>query len=829
MTQLENLLNKYPLPVTIDKTEKILNQMKNNICKIENKKGNGTGFFCKIFNQELLITNNHVIDEEILKNDNIIKVKLNDGKKDIKKYIKIKDYYTSEEYDTTIMEIEDESIQYLEIDDDIFDENIKIFNESIYIIQYPKYGDEQKASVSYGILNEIQNKYNIIHYCSTDRGSSGSPILKLSNQKIIGIHKEGVANFNYNRGTLLNYPINEYLNKISNEINLIVKIKKEDINKDIYFLDNTDGIYYDGEHHHDNLRELNELNTKIFINNKKYNYKKSFKPEKEGLYEIKIKLYFKIKDCSYMFCGCSNIINIDLSSFDTKKVSNMSFMFYNCSKLNLIKINNISLNIIKELEYTNANIIDQFGKNISKNNYINNNQNNYLNTNYMMNNNNFNNNNFNNNNISNNWNYYNINMMSIMNNNLMNNNMNNNMMNNMNNNLINNNMNKIKKNMILDAMKNKIINNRNIINKNKDEQKDKFYSIKKYEDYFPLIGLGKVGLTPLNSILQCLLHIPKLNGFFFDIYSKQKDYLKKINKDSETAGRLCEEYYNVVLEIFKQKDEKKNNVVPKNLYKFLCNINEQFTKSVENDSKDLLLYLLKMMHKELNYLGDQKLKNTPKCNPLIEAESFNFFMTTKNNLNLSIISYLFYGILKSATICQSCNTSIYNFQFFKILSFYTLKYKDKSFNIYQGFKDFCKPELMTCDNQYYCPSCKSLRDAKNTKKIYYTPPYLIINIDYGKNKKYKPKNIDFGGIIDIIDYVDKSNKSSSIQYRLIAVISDNGGAGSIGNYITYCQNNENKWYVFNNSSVTESKFEDVYSSSPCILIYKKLKKKNDDD
>ena len=79
-----------------------------------------------------------------------------------------------------------------------------------------------------------------------------------------------------------------------------------------------------------------------------------------------------------MFGGCSNIINIDLSSFDTKKVSKMNYMFYNCSKLNIIKINNISSNIIKELEYTNANIIDQFGNNIPKNNYINNN--------YMMNN-----------------------------------------------------------------------------------------------------------------------------------------------------------------------------------------------------------------------------------------------------------------------------------------------------------------------------------------------------------------------------------------------------------------------------------------------------------
>ena len=211
----EKLINKYPLPVTIDETELILKQMRYSICKIENENGDGTGFFCQILNRKLLITNNHVINEEIIKDNKIIKVKLNDNK--IKKDIKIKDYYTSIEYDTTIIEINDndENIKYLEIDDDIFDENINIDNKSIYIIQYPKYGNEQKAAVSYGILNKIQDKYNIIHYCSTDHGSSGSPIIRLSNKKIIGIHKEGISNRNYNRGTLLKYPINEYLNKIN--------------------------------------------------------------------------------------------------------------------------------------------------------------------------------------------------------------------------------------------------------------------------------------------------------------------------------------------------------------------------------------------------------------------------------------------------------------------------------------------------------------------------------------------------------------------------------------------------------------------------------------
>ena len=74
---------------------------------------------------------------------------------------------------------------------------------------------------------------------STDRGSSGSPILKLSSQKIIGIHKEGVSNHNYNRGTLLKYPINEYINKINNEI----KLKNELNNQQNNIFDNLEILF----------------------------------------------------------------------------------------------------------------------------------------------------------------------------------------------------------------------------------------------------------------------------------------------------------------------------------------------------------------------------------------------------------------------------------------------------------------------------------------------------------------------------------------------------------------------------------------------------------
>ena len=113
-----------------------------------------------------------------------------------------------------------------------------------------------------------------------------------------------------------------------------------------------------------------------------------------------------------------------------------------------------------------------------------------------------------------------------------------------------------------------------------------------------------------------------------------------------------------------------------------------------------------MMHKELNYLGDQKLKNLPKYNQLIEKESFNFFMTVNNNLNLS---------------------TFYDFQHFQILSFSTSNYKDKIFNIYQGFKDFIKPNLMSEEDKCYCQKCKGLREMKIMTKIY--SPLIIKNIN----------------------------------------------------------------------------------------------------
>ena len=289
--------------IPIDKVKKILDQMKNSVCKIKGKKI-GTGFFCKLlYNNEyipVLMTNYHVIDDNFIETNKQLNVYINQKLKvlNINKNSKI---YSSVimKYDLMIIKIKEEDIKYdLDIDDNIYvDDSINSYKEdSIYILHYPNNGN---ISVSFGYGINKNDEYDIKHLLSTDSGSSGEPILSLSTNKIIGIHK-GFVRKKYeifNIGTYLKYPLDE-LNKnnnsnknnnIKNEIKIQLKINKDDINKKIYFLDNTDGDEASRGSYHDNLKELNKLNTELYINNEKYKYKKCFIPKEEGIYSILLK------------------------------------------------------------------------------------------------------------------------------------------------------------------------------------------------------------------------------------------------------------------------------------------------------------------------------------------------------------------------------------------------------------------------------------------------------------------------------------------------------------------------------------------------------------
>ena len=74
----------------------------------------------------------------------------------------------------------------MKIDEKYLKNSNIIYDKSIYVIQYPLGG---KVGVSYGIINKII-EYNIEHYCNTEEGSSGSPMINIINNEIIGYIKK---------------------------------------------------------------------------------------------------------------------------------------------------------------------------------------------------------------------------------------------------------------------------------------------------------------------------------------------------------------------------------------------------------------------------------------------------------------------------------------------------------------------------------------------------------------------------------------------------------------------------------------------------------------
>ena len=107
----------------------------------------------------------------------------------------------------------------MELDDIIIDEILNDFDENKYyylnallcMVQYI----EEKLSVSYGTLRviDVKDQHRFYHNCYATEGSSGSPIFRISNNKIkiIGIQNNTLKKFGV--GTLLNYPIKDFIKK----------------------------------------------------------------------------------------------------------------------------------------------------------------------------------------------------------------------------------------------------------------------------------------------------------------------------------------------------------------------------------------------------------------------------------------------------------------------------------------------------------------------------------------------------------------------------------------------------------------------------------------
>ena len=520
--------------------------------------------------------------------------------------------------------------------------------------------------------------------------------------------------------------------------------------------------------------------------------------------------------------------------------------------------NNNNLNNNTKPNTNNGNFNRLLNNNINNNNFNNNticnfNNGNFNNVNNCFNNNtniNYNNGNFNNNNLNNNNNFFNQ--------------LNNNTMATYNNDNINNNKNNFNPKTTITRHP-----------KKNDDIEINFLIRAK--------GLQNVGATCyMNATLQCFYHVKPLTENLINdnnIKSSMEITYCYKNLIEELAGCKNKHKFRIKVQNLILDDKEKDYFEPNDFKNLIGKLNPLFKGIKACDSKDLILFLLENMDRELTERNNKTSNREIFYGKgLSQMEEENF-----KKIHNSIFSELFYGFQKSRMECLNCNHvddtfTIINFLIFPLEKVYLTKNKNDNNNyimnnkksIYyrnisnnfnnngQGYinqfncptsinltnkftlktyygknnriNNYIKKKLDLLDcfdvneseellsglNQIYCNNCHQNSNAKTKNEIYKAPNVLILILNRGKGNIFEC-DLDFPMQLDISKYA-KCQNSPKI-YDLIGIISHFGESSMEGHFIAYCKHFDDNWYMFNDAIVKSVDNKDIYKGTPYILFY----------
>lgn len=215
-----------------------------------------------------------------------------------------------------------------------------------------------------------------------------------------------------------------------------------------------------------------------------------------------------------------------------------------------------------------------------------------------------------------------------------------------------------------------------------------------------IIGLRNIQLNSyVNSLLQCLYHIPLLTEYFisnnlFNLEQNNNEQAFKKNNSYINIGpnSLSYKYYEVINHLYYQMDgnEKINSYYPINFLNYIQEVEPSIYKpNKESNPKILLFFMIHNLKKELNKKENiKKLGNISNLNFSVQDNS-SFMLNQKyqtylNNFryeNNSIIDKYFAGIQSKIFSCQNCNQNDNTFQYFYVISFSLSKIEKKKLSL----------------------------------------------------------------------------------------------------------------------------------------------------
>ncbi|XP_076025691.1 ubiquitin carboxyl-terminal hydrolase 8 isoform X2 [Genypterus blacodes] len=334
-----------------------------------------------------------------------------------------------------------------------------------------------------------------------------------------------------------------------------------------------------------------------------------------------------------------------------------------------------------------------------------------------------------------------------------------------------------------------------------------------------LTGLRNLGNTCyMNSILQCLCNTPAMAEYFNNDY-----YMEDINRSNILGhkGEVAEEF-GVIMKALWAGPYK--CISPRDFKVTIGKINEQFSGYDQQDSQELLLFLMDGLHEDLNKADNRKRYKEEENDHLDDQMAADLAWSKHKLLNESIIVALFQGQFKSTVQCLTCHRKSRTFETFMYLSL-PLASTSKC-SLQECLRLFSKEERLTDNNKVFCRHCKAHRDSTKKLEIWKVPPILLVHLKRfsyeGRWKQKLQTSVDFPlDSLDLSQYVI-GPKMTLKRYGLFGVSNHYGGLDG-GHYTAYCKNaNRQRWFKFDDHEVSEISTPTVKSSAAYILFYSTL-------
>uniref|UniRef100_A0A671VL28 Ubiquitin carboxyl-terminal hydrolase n=1 Tax=Sparus aurata TaxID=8175 RepID=A0A671VL28_SPAAU len=263
------------------------------------------------------------------------------------------------------------------------------------------------------------------------------------------------------------------------------------------------------------------------------------------------------------------------------------------------------------------------------------------------------------------------------------------------------------------------------------------YNYRESQSQPGLCGLSNLGNTCfMNSALQCLSNASPLTEYFLN-----DQYEAEINRENPLGmrGEIAEAYADLVKQMWLSRS---SYVAPRTFKTQVGRFAPQFSGYQQQDSQELLAFLLDGLHEDLNrvkkkpYLALRDAEGRP--DEIVAKEAW----TNHRLRNDSIIVDIFHGLFKSTLVCPECSKVSVTFDPFCYLTLPLPMKKDRTMEVFLVRSD---PQSRPTQYRVVVPKLGAVSDLCSAlSKLCGFPPENMVVADVYNHRFHKIYRRDDG-------------------------------------------------------------------------------------